>query len=561
MKVRSLKRIRGMAGTTVVVLVGALLVFNVAQRVIDPAPKTSLVAGADFVITGVVKASSCTGDPAPLYPGVSRCLVYTVDNQLTDPITVDALSLAMDPAFAEPAGCPSSNLDLTLTGFGGNLTVPAQTKGTVNETISLRNSGSDQYLCKNVQFHFRYSGHATYTHVYATNRSLVSSGSTSTLGQTVTFTATVTATGTPPNGPTGSVAFKDGATTIACESGSTTFNAGSATCKYTMNTTGTHLITAIYSNSDGNFTSGSSNIVSQQVNLKPTSSSLVSSLNPSVYGNNVSFTDTVTSTAGGTPAGSITFMDGATTLGTGTLNGSGQAIYATTALSPGTHSITAVYAGNATYATSTSNTVPQVVNYSSTVSGSQNGGLVVGAGQAVNVTSAGKLNGGATVKSGGILFFNGGTANGGITVESGGSLYLNGGTINGGISATGAKALTVCGASSINGGLSSSGATGFVMIGDAGDDGSPACAANTFSGNVTLTNNTAGVELGGNTINGTVTLTGNTVVGVVGENAKPEVEANKINGTLACSSNTPAPWTDGKPNTGSGSRTGQCAGF
>ena len=99
------------------------------------------------------------------------------------------------------------------------------------------------------------------------------------------------------------------------------------------------------------------------------------------------------------------------------------------------------------------------------------------------------------------------------------------------------------------------------MIGDAGDDGSPACAGGTINGNVTLTNNTAGVELGGNTINGNVTITGNTGAGLDAENARPEVEANKINGTLACSTNNPAPTTDGKPNTGSGSRTGQCAGF
>ena len=42
----------------------------------------------------------------------------------------------------------------------------------------------------------------------------------------------------------------------------------------------------------------------------------------------------------------VTFMDGAVTLGTGTLNASGQATFATTTLSVGSNTITAVYGGD-----------------------------------------------------------------------------------------------------------------------------------------------------------------------------------------------------------------------
>ena len=43
-------------------------------------------------------------------------------------------------------------------------------------------------------------------------------------------------------------------------------------------------------------------------------------------------------------------MDGATTIGTGTLNGSGVATFTpTSSLSLGTHSITAVYAGDTNF--------------------------------------------------------------------------------------------------------------------------------------------------------------------------------------------------------------------
>ena len=52
-------------------------------------------------------------------------------------------------------------------------------------------------------------------------------------------------------------------------------------------------------------------------------------------------------------AGSVSFYDGTTSLGTGTLSG-GAAAYTITAIAAGTHSYTAVYAGNTSYAGSTS---------------------------------------------------------------------------------------------------------------------------------------------------------------------------------------------------------------
>jgi polygalacturonase len=101
----------------------------------------------------------------------------------------------------------------------------------------------------------------------------------------------------------------------------------------------------------------------------PTTTTLQSSANPSTYGNTVLFTATVSPAP---PNGeSVTFKDESATLGTGTLS-SGQATYTTTAtqLGAGSHSITAVYAGDATYGASTSSIVSQTVNARSlTVSG------------------------------------------------------------------------------------------------------------------------------------------------------------------------------------------------
>src|SRR5207247_8007482 len=72
-----------------------------------------------------------------------------------------------------------------------------------------------------------------------------------------------------------------------------------------------------------------------------TQSAVTSSLNPSTFGQTVTFTATVTPVppATGTPTGTVTFRDGTSTLGTATL-AAGSATFAATALNAGSHSIT-----------------------------------------------------------------------------------------------------------------------------------------------------------------------------------------------------------------------------
>src|SRR5262249_3147984 len=89
------------------------------------------------------------------------------------------------------------------------------------------------------------------------------------------------------------------------------------------------------------------------------STALVSSKNPSGDGEFVTFTATVTA-SGGTPRGQVSFLDGTNGLGSGTLS-SGQASFGTAALTKGSHSITAVYSGDTTFADSTSPVVNQSV--------------------------------------------------------------------------------------------------------------------------------------------------------------------------------------------------------
>jgi hypothetical protein len=176
-------------------------------------------------------------------------------------------------------------------------------------------------------------------------------------GEAVTFTATITHTATPV--PTGTVTFKSGTTVLA-----TVAVGATGTAKYSTSAlaVATHSITAVYSG-DSNYISSTSAPLSEVVDKAATSTTVVSSLNPSISGDTVTFTATVTPIApgAGSPAGTVTFKDGSTTLGTGTLS-SKKATFAISTLAVGTHSITAVYGGGTNFATSTSAVLSQKVN-------------------------------------------------------------------------------------------------------------------------------------------------------------------------------------------------------
>jgi len=191
---------------------------------------------------------------------------------------------------------------------------------------------------------------------YDTKTSLTSSLNPSTSGQSVTFTATVTAAaGTP----TGTVTFSDGSTVL----GTGSLSSGKATYTTKLLSVGSHPITASYSGDTNNDVS-TSNLVVQVVNGLPKANvTLTSNNNPSDSGQSVKFTASV-SPSGAT--GSVTFYDGSTSIGSTNLS-SGSASFSTSSLSVGSHNITAVYGGNTTYASSTSNTVIQKVRGRTTI--------------------------------------------------------------------------------------------------------------------------------------------------------------------------------------------------
>jgi hypothetical protein len=166
----------------------------------------------------------------------------------------------------------------------------------------------------------------------------------STNPSTVTLPVILTATVSGAFGgtPTGTVTFKAGIYTL----GTATLSNGVGSIDYTFQNAGTTSITATYSG-DSNFVGGTSPAFNQVVKKAVTTGVLVSSLNPAIVGEQVTFTATFNSSIGPPADGEIvTFKDGALTLAMVKIKG-GSAYFLTNKLSRGLHSIEAQYGGDA----------------------------------------------------------------------------------------------------------------------------------------------------------------------------------------------------------------------
>ncbi|MGA7340819.1 MAG: Ig-like domain repeat protein, partial [Terracidiphilus sp.] len=168
-------------------------------------------------------------------------------------------------------------------------------------------------------------------------------------GQSVTFTMTVT-TGVGTGNLTGTVSLADtfkGVTTNLA-TGLALNTSGVTTFTTSTLAVGQHSIVATYGGDTNHAMDSTPAGGLIQVVTEGTATALASSANPSLFGQNVTFTATVTITGGGgvTPDGMVTFMDGAAALGTATLAG-GVATFSTAALAVGVHAIAAVYGGDA----------------------------------------------------------------------------------------------------------------------------------------------------------------------------------------------------------------------
>jgi hypothetical protein len=236
-----------------------------------------------------------------------------------------------------------------------------------------------------------------------TTATLTATPSTSTSGQSVTLTTTVT-----PSSATGSVQFLNGSTVL----GTANVSGGQAQFTTTALPAGTNSLTAIYSG-DANYSNATSAAVTQTVTKTATTTTVTSSQNPSTSGGSVTFVAAVSPSAA---TGTVQFLDAATVLGTATL-ASGTASFATSTLTQGTHSITAVYSGDAVNAGSTSAVLSQSVkSYAGLTMGISPSPAVVG--QTVTITA--NMN---TAATGTVTFTDGSTVLATVPVSSGVASY------------------------------------------------------------------------------------------------------------------------------------------
>ncbi len=153
-----------------------------------------------------------------------------------------------------------------------------------------------------------------------------------------------------------------------------------------------------------------------------TTTTLTSSSNPSIYGQAVIFTATITSSIGSPPDGeTVTFKQGTTVLGIGTLSG-GTATLSYLTLGVGTKAVTAAYAGDPSFASTTSKSLSQVIakaTSTTTLTSSQNPSTFD---QPVTFTAtvAPQFSGTPT---GTVTFKNGTTTLGTVTLSSGLASY------------------------------------------------------------------------------------------------------------------------------------------
>jgi large repetitive protein len=263
-------------------------------------------------------------------------------------------------------GTPTGTVTFSDDGTTIASAVELQPDGLASATTSSLPAGSQDIAAS-------YSGdanfgpsEASFTQVVdqaASFTTVSSSVNPSVVGQSVTLTAAVSSLSQPgPVEPTGTVTFADDGASI-----NTTPLAFNGLESFTTSSlpAGNQLITATYSG-DANFAGSTANPLPITVNqAASTTTTLSSSVNPSVVGQEVTVTATVAVNAPGTgtPTGTVTFSDHGTPIASAVgLQPDGTATVTSSSLAAGSQFITASYSGDTDFDGGSSNALTQVVN-------------------------------------------------------------------------------------------------------------------------------------------------------------------------------------------------------
>jgi large repetitive protein len=342
--------ITGTAGATSGIVTGGPITFNVAV----PTPPNggtviaSIAAGVATDIAGNTNFASTSGDNTVTY---NPCTAASVTTQPSDVLTTYGDGNVQ--FIAQASGTPTPTVQWqvnTGSGFNDIVGATSDTLTIIHPTVAM---SGNQYK-------------AVFTNTCGGTQTATSNAATLTVNK-----ANATVVVTPYhvtydcNSHTATVGSiigaygETGATVGAVDLSGTTH-----TDANTYNDTWTFTGTANYNNIGAT-------PVTDIIDKADTTTSVTSDANPSIIGQNVTFTATVMAnpSVACTPTGTVTFKDGATTLAAGVALSGGSATFSTASLSAGNHSITAVYSGdgnfNATGATpgSTASIYVQMVHY------------------------------------------------------------------------------------------------------------------------------------------------------------------------------------------------------
>lgn len=354
---------------------------------------TGQIVTASYAGDGNFAATSATTSQTVLM-GTSTALTSSANPAiLGQPVTLTATITPQASAGADPTGSVTFRLGSTVLGTATVSTTGGVSTATYTTTPGQLVVGRDQAITVSYTGDTRHASSTAslaQTVVAASSATLIASPSTTVYGQSVTLTATVSAIA--GGAPTGVVTFLAGATTLG--TGLITTINGVTQATYTTTAfqlpVGTQSITARY---EGDLTHVSTTATtSVTVNAAVTTTTLNSSLNPSSFGQAVTFSArvTVNSPGAGNPTGQVEFRVGSTLLGTVNLStnqGITSANLTTTSLPVGANqTVTATYLGDSNYSSSTRTVVQTVNALSSVTTLTANRSLVI-AGGSVTLTA------------------------------------------------------------------------------------------------------------------------------------------------------------------------------
>jgi len=256
-----------------------------------------------------------------------------------------------------------------------------------------------------------------------TGTTLISNENPGVFNQSVTLTANVSNT-SGSTAPGGSVKFQDSESLI----GTAPVNPnGVASLPISTLALGNHSIVAIYSG-DTDHSGSQSTALKQQI-LQAAGVVITSSNPSSVAETNIVLTASVTGVQTLLPTGSVTFKDGASVLAitpvspaAGTASASGVAVFNTSSLSPGTHTIVASYSGDTNYQPGNSLPLTQTIIVANTSVSLASSGNPATFGTALTFTSNVAGTGGSV--TGSVTFVDGASVLGKAGVNNSGTATL-----------------------------------------------------------------------------------------------------------------------------------------